>query len=138
LLPLTNQYSHFYLIFTEKDAFGHTTSSSLSTTPIPSRSNTPKPSSHDTMIKQGVLTVRVHSGRNFNLPPGVPLPAVIQQVLANGAPHIRGGGSNRESLQRKRSWWLPYVVLSFDKQEILIDALGGEMHAPAWMYKADL
>lgn len=95
-------------------------------------------------LRSGVLTIRIFSGRNLNLAPNVPLPAVIQQALASG---VAQGGSgaqgpsnkgNRESLQRKRSWWLPYLVLQFDKQEVFIDALGGEMHAPAWMYKAHL
>lgn len=95
-------------------------------------------------IRSGVLTVRIFSGRNLNLAPNVQLPAVIQQALASG---VAQGGSaqappqpkgNRESLQRKRSWWLPYVVLQFDKQEVFVDALGGEMGAPAWMYKAHL
>jgi serum/glucocorticoid-regulated kinase 2 len=36
--------------------------------------------------------------------------------------------SSRESFQRKR--WLPYAVLEFDKNEVLIDALGGEMTNP--------
>ncbi|KAG0049386.1 hypothetical protein BGZ90_007356, partial [Linnemannia elongata] len=42
--------------------------------------------------------------------------------------------SSRESLQRK--WWLPYAVLEFDKNEVLIDALGGEMSNPVWQYRA--
>lgn len=44
--------------------------------------------------------------------------------------------SNRESLQRK--WWLPYAVLEFDKNEVLIDALGGEVSNPVWQYRAHL
>ncbi|KAG8935587.1 AGC protein kinase Gad8 [Tulasnella sp. 419] len=124
----------------KKDAAGTPSGQSRSTTPVPSRSTTPRPPTNangesSSPVRNGVLTVRVFSGRNLNLPPNVPLPAVIQQALASGASNQRGP-ANRESLQRKRSWWLPYVVLSFDKQEILIDALGGEMHAPAWMYKA--
>jgi len=41
-------------------------------------------------------------------------------------------------MQRKRYWWLPYVVLEFDKNEILIDALGGDLSSPVWNYRADL
>lgn len=29
-----------------------------------------------------------------------------------------------------------YVVLEFDKNEVLIDALGGELAAPVWMFRA--
>lgn len=39
-------------------------------------------------------------------------------------------------MQRKR--WLPYVVLEFDKNEILIDAMGGDLACPVWNYRADL
>ena len=31
-----------------------------------------------------------------------------------------------------------YVVLEFDKNEVLIDALGGDLSSPTWMYRADL
>jgi len=41
-------------------------------------------------------------------------------------------------LQRRRYWWLPYVVLEFDKNEILIDALAGDLASPVWNYRADL
>lgn len=46
--------------------------------------------------------------------------------------------NNRDSIQRKQQWWLPYVVLEFDKNEVLIDALGGDLGAPVWMYSATL
>ena len=41
-------------------------------------------------------------------------------------------------MQRKRSWWLPYVVLEFDKNEVLIDAMGGNLAAPEWNFRAEL
>lgn len=31
-----------------------------------------------------------------------------------------------------------YVVLEFEKNEILIDALGGELDSPTWMFRAHL
>ncbi|KAG8931274.1 hypothetical protein FRC01_001565 [Tulasnella sp. 417] len=43
---------------------------------------------------------------------------------------------NRDGLQRKVCWWLPYVVLEFDKNEVLIDALGGTIQEPVWMFRA--
>jgi serum/glucocorticoid-regulated kinase 2 len=39
-------------------------------------------------------------------------------------------------MQRKR--YLPYVVLEFDKNEILIDAMDGDLSNPVWNYKAHL
>ena len=68
------------------------------------------------------------------------MPEVIQKQLEL-QPQGRLSTSNRdarESMQRKRAWWLPYVVLEFDKNEILVDALGGEISAPHWLYKAHL
>jgi serum/glucocorticoid-regulated kinase 2 len=79
-------------------------------------------------------------GRGLSLPPGLALPEVIQKQLEL-QPQGRLSTSHRdarESMQRKRAWWLPYVVLEFDKNEILVDALGGEISAPHWLYKAHL
>lgn len=50
--------------------------------------------------------------------------------------HTRNPSTNRDSLQRKQLWWLPYVVLEFDKNEVLVDALGGDLANPVWMYSA--
>jgi len=74
-------------------------------------------------------------GRGLALPPGAHLPEGIVRALET-AP--RSSAGNRESLQRKRFWWLPYVVLEFDKNEILIDALGGDLSNPTWNYRAQL
>jgi len=74
-------------------------------------------------------------GRGLALPPSAHLPEGIARALEN-AP--RSSVGNRESLQRKRFWWLPYVVLEFDKNEILIDALGGDLSNPIWNYRAQL
>ena len=66
------------------------------------------------------------------------VPDVIQKALETTPPTFRKSTSNRESMQRKRYWWLPYVVLEFDKNEILIDAMGGDLSSPVWNYRADL
>ena len=64
------------------------------------------------------------------------MPDVIQRALDSSP--SRRSTSNRDSMQRKRSWWLPYVVLEFDKNEILIDAMGGSLVQPEWNYKTEL
>ncbi|KAF9806977.1 hypothetical protein IEO21_08420 [Rhodonia placenta] len=108
---------------------------SRSVTPIPSRAVTPKPpDASENNLRQGLLTIRIFSGRGLSLPSGVPVPDIIQKAIGN-APPARAG--QRESLQRRRYWWLPYVVLEFDKNEVLIDALGGDLMKPEWNYKAD-
>lgn len=106
---------------------------SRSVTPIPSRPTTPKPLHGSDQFRSGMLTIRIFSGRGLAIPPGAHLPEGIVRALET-AP--RSSAGNRESLQRKRFWWLPYVVLEFDKNEILIDALGGDLSNPTWNYRA--
>ncbi|KAL1679493.1 kinase-like domain-containing protein [Schizophyllum commune] len=109
---------------------------SRSTTPIPSRSETPKPPGGPEQFRSGMLTIRIFQGRGLALPPDTPLPDSIAKALES-APQGRRSTSNRESVQRRRNWWLPYVVLEFDKNEILIDAMGGDLSSPVWNYRAD-
>ncbi|KAJ7905036.1 kinase-like domain-containing protein [Mycena leptocephala] len=86
---------------------------SRSVTPIPSRPTTPK--ANGDQFRSGMLTIRIFSGLNT-------------------APAARKPVNNRESMQRKR--YLPYVVLEFDKNEILIDAMDGDLASPVWNYRA--
>jgi len=79
----------------------------------------------------------MYAGRGLSLAPKVAVPEVIQKAL-DSAPPPRKSASKRESAQRKRYWWLPYVVLEFDKNEVLIDAMGGDLSNPVWNYRADL
>ncbi|KZP08525.1 Pkinase-domain-containing protein [Athelia psychrophila] len=110
---------------------------SRSATPIPSRPTTPKPPNAETNnFRTGMLTIRIFSARGLSLSPGVQVPDVIQKALDAPAPSRRSG-SNRESMRRERYWWLPYVVLEFDKNEVLIDAMGGDLANPVWNYRAD-
>lgn len=81
----------------------------------------------------------------------VTVPPAVQHALDNrstpssqalsSSPRVSGvnpaaASKNRDSLQRKQLWWLPYVVLEFDKNEVLVDALGGDLSGPVWMYSA--
>jgi serum/glucocorticoid-regulated kinase 2 len=72
----------------------------------------------------------VSPGRGLSLSRDVSVPEAIQKALNN--PPV----NNCESMQRK--WYLPYVVLEFDKNEILIDALDGDLSTPVWNYRAHL
>lgn len=81
--------------------------------------------------KSGMLVIRVVEARGLTLPTG------FDSTISQNHPHYGSPtNSSRESLQRK--WWLPYAVLEFDKNEVLIDALGGEMSNPVWQYRAHL
>jgi hypothetical protein len=79
------------------------------------------------------------TGRGLSLAPGVQVPEVIQKALESSPPApARRPASNRESLQRKRNWWLPYIVLDFDNNQVLVDAMGGDLASPVWNYRTTL
>ncbi|WVQ98094.1 hypothetical protein IAU59_005216 [Kwoniella sp. CBS 9459] len=123
----------------------HNTSSSATPSDI-SRSTTPTPGNPHPenagrpVARSGMLKIRVTAGKDLSLPQGVPVPAPIQQALSSptaSSPRVTTNPrNNRDSLQRKQVWWLPYVVLEFDKNEVLVDALGGDLANPVWMYSA--
>ncbi|ORY30378.1 proliferation-associated serine/threonine protein kinase [Naematelia encephala] len=125
---------------------------SRSTTPTPRNPN-PNPEEHHAppVVRTGMLKIRVTAAKGLSLPQGVPIPPAVQSALnahptsslsssLSTSPRIatgaRQGSVNRDSLQRKQLWWLPYVVLEFDKNEVLVDALGGNLDGPVWMYSA--
>ncbi|MCO5565622.1 hypothetical protein L7F22_019296 [Adiantum nelumboides] len=121
---------------------------SASTSSNPYNGNTALASSTGAPIaRSGLLVIRVVDARGLSLPPGQNVPPMIARALAQAGPngasmagsltHGNGGAGNRQSMQRKQCWWLPYLVLEFDKNEVLIDALGGDVSAPVWMYKAN-
>ncbi|KAI9257652.1 kinase-like domain-containing protein [Sporodiniella umbellata] len=78
--------------------------------------------------QSGVLLIRVCEARGISPPAGVTLPSVPPQPVQN---------RNRDSFSRKQNWWLPYVVLEFDKNEVLIDCLGGDTANPIYQYRAN-
>lgn len=81
--------------------------------------------------KAGVLLIRICEARGITLPQGA-------QVPSNTGPLPVVQRNKRESFHRKQNWWLPYVVLEFDKNELLIDALGGDTLSPVYNYNANL
>lgn len=81
--------------------------------------------------KAGVLLIRICEARGITLPQGA-------QVPVNTGPMPVVQRNKRESFHRKQSWWLPYVILEFDKNEVLIDALGGDTSCPVYNYGANL
>ncbi|CAG8707650.1 5874_t:CDS:10, partial [Racocetra persica] len=91
------------------------------------------PTSPTPIPASGLLVIRVVEARGLTLPPGIRPPQIPPHFVPSAPTSTRG---NRDSMQRKQCWWLPYVVLEFDKNEVLIDALGGEVQHPIWQYKA--
>lgn len=120
---------------TEKEAAPSPAATPRGTTPTPGNGqDAHAPAS-------GTLTIRVVAAKQLSLPPDVLLPSPIEKALRSqpqvGSP-THPNRQNRESIQRKQCWWLPYVVLAFDKNEVLIDALGGDLSSPTWMFPARL
>lgn len=46
--------------------------------------------------------------------------------------------SSRDSIQRTQCWWLPYLVMEYEVNQVLITPLGGELDKPLYMYQAHL
>lgn len=134
---------------------------------------TPEPPElpHD-LPTTGRLSIQVTAARDLSLPSNVKLPPAIEamvdseqaqvaaSITANSVHSQRSkpGHKSRDSVQREQSWWLPYVILEFDVNEVrlpppplcsglfiahnhiqvLIDPLGGSIKSPVWMYNAHL
>lgn len=81
--------------------------------------------------KAGVLLIRVVEAQGITLPQNAQVPETTGPLPVLSR-------NKRESFHRKQSWWLPYVVLEFDKNEVLIDALGGDTFCPVYNYRANL
>jgi hypothetical protein len=64
------------------------------------------------------------------------IPDAVQRALAHApAP---GGGGKRQSMQRATRWWLPYIILEFDRNQVMIDAVDGDISNPVYNYRASL
>ena len=107
----------------------------------------------------GLLTVEISSADGLALPPGTTLPpavqaalrsteatvaqsvnpsSVTQQRLVAAANKSHLGHHSRDSIQRVQCWWLPYIVMEFDVNQVLITPLGGSLECPVYMYPAHL
>lgn len=120
----------------------------------PPRSTTPTPGNPDgkPTSRTGLLTIRVLWAEDLALAPGVGIPPSVQAALstqqARAAASVSPSSvvqkrlakrhSARDSIQRTQCWWLPYLVMEFDVNQVLITALGGELKKPLYMYQAQL
>lgn len=85
----------------------------------------------------GMLTIVIFSGRRLSLPAGAQVPTIIERAVQQHRAQIANGHPNGPP-QKKRHWWLPYIVIGFDRGEILVDGLGGDLSNPVWNYRAHL
>jgi len=115
-----------------------------STTPTP-RNPGGKPD-----VRTGLLTIRVLWAEGLAPPTGTVIPPAVQAALSSQQAKVAACVSpssvtqqrlakvkgNRDSIQRTQCWWLPYLVMEFEVNQILITPLGGELNRPLYMYQA--
>ncbi|KAI0322348.1 AGC/Akt protein kinase [Amylostereum chailletii] len=115
------------------------------------RSITPTPGDDRPIGRTGILTIRVLWAEGFQVPAGTPIPAAVQSALASQPAKVAAsmspssvtqsrlaaaGHAKRDSVQRSQCWWLPYLVMEFEVNQILITPLGGDLEKPLYMYQA--
>ncbi|GLB38393.1 putative haspin like kinase domain containing protein [Lyophyllum shimeji] len=117
------------------------------------RSTTPTPGNPDgkPSFRSGVLTIRVLWAEGLQLPPGTQLPPAVQATLASQQAKLaasvspssvhqhrlaKSKGSRDSNIQRTQCWWLPYLVMEYEVNQVLITPLGGELEKPLYMYQA--
>ncbi|RXW24432.1 hypothetical protein EST38_g1404 [Candolleomyces aberdarensis] len=122
------------------------------------RSTTPTPGNPDgnkskPKFRSGLLTIRVLWAEGLALPPGIPTPAVVQNALSSQQAKVAASVSpssvhqqrlakkskaskgSRDSVQRTQCWWLPYLVMEYEVNQVLITPLGGDLEKPLYMYQ---
>ncbi|KZP31491.1 AGC/Akt protein kinase [Athelia psychrophila] len=102
--------------------------------------------------RTGLLTIRVLWAEELAIPAGSSTPPAVAAALASQQAKVAAAVSpssvtqqrilqkqkrgNRDSIQRAQCWWLPYMVMEFDVNQVLITSLGGEISKPLYMYQA--
>ncbi|KAI0297715.1 kinase-like domain-containing protein [Russula brevipes] len=112
------------------------------------RSITPTPDEKP-RVRTGILSIRVLWAEGLSVPQSTSVPAVVQAALSSQQAKVAASISpasvsqsrlaargKRDSIQRTQCWWLPYIVMEFEVNQILITPLGGELDKPLYMYQA--
>ncbi|KAH9166061.1 AGC/Akt protein kinase [Lactarius sanguifluus] len=115
------------------------------------RSITPTPGDDKPHFRTGILSIRVLWAEGISVPQGTQVPAVVQAALSSQQAMVAASISpasvsqsrlaargKRDSVQRTQCWWLPYIVMEFEVNQILITPLGGELDKPLYMYPGPL
>lgn len=102
-------------------------------------------------FRSGVLTIGVRSAEGLSLPSGIVIPHAVQAALKSSEANVAASVSpssvtqqrlvrraNRESMQRVQCWWLPYIVMEFEVNQVLITPVGGQLSSPVYMYQTPL
>jgi serum/glucocorticoid-regulated kinase 2 len=118
------------------------------------RSTTPTPHNSDGKLESrtGLLTIRVIGAEGLGPPSGIAIPPAVQSALSSQRAKLAAsvspssvtqqrlakGRGSRDSIQRTQCWWLPYLVMEFEVNQVLITPLGGKLEQPLYMYQAHL
>ncbi|EGN98283.1 hypothetical protein SERLA73DRAFT_161121 [Serpula lacrymans var. lacrymans S7.3] len=116
------------------------------------RSTTPTPQNPDgkPSFRSGVLTIRVLGAEGLALPGGTAVPSAVQSALSTQQAKVAASISPssvaqrrlakkhgaKDSIQRSQCWWLPYLVMEFEVNQVMITPLGGDLEQPLYMYQA--
>ncbi|KAF9783451.1 AGC/Akt protein kinase [Thelephora terrestris] len=118
-----------------------------------SRSTTPTPRNPDgsrPQFRSGILAIHVNRAEGLGLPTGVPIPPAVQTALTSSQAQAALSVSpssvtkqrlakqrgHKDSVQRIGCWWLPYLVMEFEVNQIVLTPLGGDIEQPVYMYQA--
>jgi len=127
-----------------------TSSNNLSIQDMAPRSTTPTPSNPNgkPYWRSGILSIRVLWSEGMVVPGGA-VPKAVQaalksqqaKVAATVSPssvtqqRLATRRSNRDSVQRTQCWWLPYIVMEYEVNQVMIIPLGGDLEKPLYMFE---
>ncbi|KJA18018.1 hypothetical protein HYPSUDRAFT_45732 [Hypholoma sublateritium FD-334 SS-4] len=133
-----------------------TSANNLKTEEAINRSTTPTPANPNAVeekrtYRSGLLTIRVMGAEGLAVPTGTVVPPAVQSALTSQQAKVAASVSpssinqqrlanrtkgSRDSVQRAQCWWLPYLVMEYEVNQILITPLGGGLEKPLYMYQA--
>jgi serum/glucocorticoid-regulated kinase 2 len=121
---------------------------------VTARSTTPTPGNPDgkPSPRTGLFAIRVLWAEGLALPAFATVPPAVQSALSSQQAKLAASVSpssvtqqrlaktrgNRDSIQRMQCWWLPYLVMEYEVNQVLITPLGGDLEKPLYMYQAHL
>ncbi|KAF7344694.1 Non-specific serine/threonine protein kinase [Mycena venus] len=111
------------------------------------RSTTPTP---DNRPRSGLLAVRVLWAEGLAVPAATAVPVAVQAALNSQQAKVASSvsplnvtqqrlatktHSSSDSVQRAQCWWLPYLIMEYEVNQVLITPLGGKLDKPIFMYR---
>ena len=88
----------------------------------------------DSTLKPGRLTVQIFEAKGLTLPPGVNRPP--ERPSSSSAASVPRGHDRAKPSRSHLA--LPYIVLEFDKNQVVLETNYGELSAPVWGRTQDL